>query len=146
MAMLGMLETLGITHGKPFKPDERMKKILTKAAEVGTGHGKNPGLVPENSQRGSITLTQGSVGGNTSFLETPLSTHRITWQSTCAPSMLLRPIGTAKAMVVSVPGQGSQYIGAYQDSKGDWLEWREHVQDTIAEGYSGQHVLVIDGL
>jgi hypothetical protein len=24
-------------------------------------------------------------------------------------------------MVVSVPGQGSQYIGAYQDADGDWL-------------------------
>jgi len=30
-------------------------------------------------------------------------------------------IGTAKSMVVSVPGQGSQYIGAYQDSDGNWL-------------------------
>jgi hypothetical protein len=30
-------------------------------------------------------------------------------------------IGTAKSMVVSVPGQGSQYIGAYQDADGNWL-------------------------
>jgi hypothetical protein len=30
-------------------------------------------------------------------------------------------IGTSKSMVVAVPGQGSQYIGAYQDSKGNWL-------------------------
>jgi hypothetical protein len=30
-------------------------------------------------------------------------------------------IGTAKSMVVSVPGQGSQYIGTYQDADGNWL-------------------------
>ena len=35
MAMLGVLETLGIAHGRPFEPDARMKKILTEAAEVG---------------------------------------------------------------------------------------------------------------
>lgn len=34
-------------------------------------------------------------------------------------------IGTAKAMVMSVPGQGSQYIGAYQDSEGNWLSGRQ---------------------
>jgi hypothetical protein len=31
-------------------------------------------------------------------------------------------VGTAKSMVVSVPGQGSQYIGAYRDSDGNWVQ------------------------
>jgi hypothetical protein len=35
MAMLGMLETLGIAHGRKFEPDERMQEILADAAEVG---------------------------------------------------------------------------------------------------------------
>ncbi len=35
MAILGMLESLGITHGQAFEPDERMKTILTEAATVG---------------------------------------------------------------------------------------------------------------
>jgi hypothetical protein len=30
-------------------------------------------------------------------------------------------IGTAKAMVVAAPGQGSQYAGIYEDSTGAWL-------------------------
>jgi len=30
-------------------------------------------------------------------------------------------IGTAKSMVVAVPGQGSQYIGLYMDASGKWL-------------------------
>jgi hypothetical protein len=32
----GSLATIGIVKGKPFKPDERMKKILTDAAAIGT--------------------------------------------------------------------------------------------------------------
>jgi hypothetical protein len=33
---LGLLAAIGIEKGKPFKPDARMKKILTDAASVGT--------------------------------------------------------------------------------------------------------------
>jgi hypothetical protein len=33
--ILGMLVPLGIEKGKPFKPDERQRKILTEAARVG---------------------------------------------------------------------------------------------------------------
>ncbi|MGB5702003.1 MAG: DUF1254 domain-containing protein, partial [Polyangiales bacterium] len=35
MAMLGVLESLGIAHGQPFEPDARMTAILTEAATVG---------------------------------------------------------------------------------------------------------------
>ncbi len=34
MAMLGVLEVLGIAPGRPFKPDARMKKILNKPASI----------------------------------------------------------------------------------------------------------------
>ena len=34
---LGLLASIGIQKGKPFKPDARMQKILTEAAAVGTG-------------------------------------------------------------------------------------------------------------
>src|SRR5262249_17744234 len=33
---LGLLASIGIEHGKPFAPDERMKKILTDSAAVGS--------------------------------------------------------------------------------------------------------------
>jgi hypothetical protein len=35
----GQLAAIGIVHGKPFAPDERMKKILTDAAAVGQAAG-----------------------------------------------------------------------------------------------------------
>jgi hypothetical protein len=33
--ILGQLASIGIKKGQPFKPDARMKKILSEAAEVG---------------------------------------------------------------------------------------------------------------
>ena len=33
---LGLLASIGIEHGKPFAPDDRMRKILTDAAAVGS--------------------------------------------------------------------------------------------------------------
>ena len=35
MIIYDFLKDLGIEHGKPFNPDERQKRILTRAAEVG---------------------------------------------------------------------------------------------------------------
>jgi hypothetical protein len=38
--LAGQLAGIGIVHGKPFKPDARMKKILTDAAAVGNAAGR----------------------------------------------------------------------------------------------------------
>jgi hypothetical protein len=38
---LGFFQSIGIQKGKPFAPDERMKKILTEAAAVGTATARN---------------------------------------------------------------------------------------------------------
>jgi hypothetical protein len=38
--LLGQLAAIGIVKGKPFKPDARMKKILTDAAAVGNAAGR----------------------------------------------------------------------------------------------------------
>jgi len=47
-------------------------------------------------------------------------------------------IGTSKSMVVAVPGQGSQYIGAYLDSNGHWLigdnTYRIHLPKDVPAG------------
>ncbi|MEZ5570966.1 MAG: DUF1254 domain-containing protein [Halioglobus sp.] len=38
--LAGQLAAIGIVKGKPFKPDEKMKKILTDAAKVGNAAGR----------------------------------------------------------------------------------------------------------
>jgi len=40
MAMLGILETIGIARGRSFEPDQRLRTILTEAAEVGRAMAK----------------------------------------------------------------------------------------------------------
>jgi hypothetical protein len=120
MAMLGMLETLGIAHGQPFKPDARMKMILTEAAQVGRAMAKTVAWQPRTA-KDILYPYPGKSHWKYIFISDPtfhtpdymaidLRT-RYTWEA----------IGTAKAMTVAVPGHGSQYIGTYQDTGGNWL-------------------------
>jgi hypothetical protein len=120
MAMLGILETLGIAHGKSFKPDARMKKILTEAAKVGQAMAKTVAWRPRIA-RDILYAYPGTRQWKYIFFSDP-SFHtpehmeidlrtRYAWEA----------IGTAKSMVLAVPGQGSQYVGTYQDANGKWL-------------------------
>ncbi len=120
MAMLGMLETLGIAHGRPFKPDARMKKILTEAAVVGRAMAKTIAWQPRIPEKYVYAYPgkrqwKNIFFGNVTF-------HEPEYMSIDQRSKYtFEAIGTAKSMVIAVPGHGSQYIGAYQDPKGDWL-------------------------
>ncbi len=120
MAMLGILETLGIAHGKSFKPDARMKKILTEAANVGQAMAKTIAWRPRIA-RDILYAYPGTRQWKYIFFSDP-SFHtpehmeidlrtRYAWEAA----------GTAKSMVLAVPGQGSQYVGTYQDANGKWL-------------------------
>ena len=120
MAMLGILETLGIAHGKSFEPDARMRKILTEAAKVGQAMAKTIAWRPRIA-RDVLYAYPGRrqwkyiFFGDPSFhgpghMEIDLRT-RYAWEA----------IGTAKSMVLAVPGHGSQYVGTYQDADGKWL-------------------------
>jgi len=120
MAMLGMLETLGIVHGRPFEPDARMRKILTEAAEVGRAMAKTVAWQPRTVDD-TLYPYPGKRQWKYIFISDPTFhtakymaidlRSRYTWEA----------IGTAKSMTVAVPGQGSQYIGTYMDSNGKWL-------------------------
>ena len=59
---LGLFASIGIEKGKPFAPDERMKKILTEAAAVGERHFSGHPLSHENE--GSALLSEQRVGHN----------------------------------------------------------------------------------
>jgi hypothetical protein len=68
----GLFASIGIQKGKPFAPDDRMKKILTKAAEVGNATARTM-LWYERDE--SAFLYEGSnwkrgfVGGSYEFLK-----------------------------------------------------------------------------
>jgi hypothetical protein len=120
MAMLGMLETLGIAHGRPFEPDERMKAILTEAATVGRAMAEALAYAPRVPKE-IVYAYPGERRWKKIFFADPTFHEPEYLAIDLRSKYAFEAIGTAKSMVVSVPGQGSQYIGAYQDADGDWL-------------------------
>lgn len=133
MVMLGMLETLGIARGRKFEPDERMRNILADAVEVGVAMARTVGW-DSRSPKEQLYYAPGKRQWKWLFvLDNP-------WFRT--PNYLVidertrftyEAIGTADAMVLQVPGQGSAYIGAYQDSHGAWLSGEKHYTIRLPE-------------
>ena len=120
MAMLGMLETLGIAHGRKFAPDERMKRILTDAATVGRAMAKTLAWKPRIPQD-VLYAYPGKRQWKNIFFGDPTFHTPDYMAVNMRTKYAFEAIGTAKYMVIAVPGQGVQYIGAYHDSDGTWL-------------------------
>lgn len=120
MAMLGILETLGIAHGRKFEPDARMREILTAAAKKGRAMAEVVAWHPRVPEK-SLYPYKGSPWKRIFISADP--TFRT--PNYLAVDQLARygfeAIGTSKSMTVAAPGQGSQYISVYQDENGQWL-------------------------
>jgi len=120
MAMLGMLESLGIAHGREFNPDKRMKKILTAAAKKGRAMAEVVAWHPRVPKK-SLHPYKGSPWKNL-FISADPTFHTPDYLAVDQRSRYgFEAIGTSKSMTVAAPGQGSQYISVYQDNKGRWL-------------------------
>ncbi len=133
--LLGLLAAVGIVHGKPFEPNERMRKILEDAVVVGNATARTVTFAarPEegfafypNSQWQSALF----VGGY-EFLNPP---PQITAEGAIAgPSDGARKLsartnffymatGTTPAMCMRLTGIGSQYIYAMRDGEGAYFD------------------------
>ena len=137
MAMLGMLETLGIAHGRPFEPDERLRGILTEAAEVGRAMAKTlawNARIPDDL----LYAYPGERRWKFIFFGDPTFHTPDYMAIDQRAKYAFEAIGTSKSMVVAVPGQGSQYAGVYQDSSGGWLTgehtYRIHLPKDVPAG------------
>jgi len=119
MAMLGMLAPLGIVHGQPFKPDQRVRGILERAAKVGNAmsrtiayNSRNPNRVyVEGSKWEFVFLTKSATFETESYLDVDAS---VTFSH--------QALFTAQGMVKKIVGKGSQYLAAYKDGEGNWLD------------------------
>ena len=120
MAMLGILETLGIAHGRSFEPDQRMRAILTEAAEVGRAMAKTLAWKPR-IQKDILYAYPGKRQWKYIFFGDPEFQTPNYMAIDQRSKYTFEAIGTAKSMVVAVPGQGSQYIGIDKDVSGKWL-------------------------
>jgi hypothetical protein len=130
---LGVLASIGIEKGKPFAPDERMKKILTESAAVGNATAR--AIVFKSRLKDAYFYPESAwctpfVGGSHEFLAQPgvrnldARTMMFYYATFITPAM-------AKKMV----GVGSQYAGAFVDSEGKPLDgsktYRIHLPPNI---------------
>jgi hypothetical protein len=118
--VLGQLAAIGIEKGKPFAPDERMKKILTDAAAIGNATARASVF---RSRQSDAYLYPNSawftcfIGGSYQFDSQPgvrnldARVHFIYYATVVTP-----------AMAAKIVGKGSQYAAAVTDSQGNPLD------------------------
>ena len=118
--ILGMLAAIGIQKGKSFAPDDRMKKILDEAAQVGTAaqrsiiwHNRDESVVmwPD-----SKSWEVGFAGGSYAFENDGVSliNDRVRFHfyaTGITPAMVKPPVGT-----------GSSYVIGLRDAEGNPLD------------------------
>lgn len=116
---LGLFAAIGIEKGKPFAPDDRLKKILTDAAAVGDATARS--LAYRNRMKEAYFYPNSAwmtpfVGGSYKFEENGAV-------NLDAKSMFFfYATGVTPAMTMKMVGQGSQYAGAFVDAKGNPLD------------------------
>ncbi len=116
-AMRGMLASIGIVKGQPFNPDAKMKALLEKAGHVGFkmaatvnyDHRPKPLIYEDRNYE------QVFIGGSPVF-------EKDTYRHLDAPiAFFHKAYSTSEAMVIAMPGKGSQYVLGLRDSNGDML-------------------------
>jgi hypothetical protein len=118
----GLFASIGIQKGMPFAPDERMKKILTRAAEVGNATARTLFWYERDK---SAFLYEGSnwkmgfVGGSYEYLKDKGMGGR---NIDARAQFYFMATFNSPAMVLKLVGKGSQYAWGYLDETGDYLD------------------------
>jgi hypothetical protein len=132
--LAGQLAAIGIVHGKEFKPDERMKKILSDAAAVGNATGRalnwryalaHPGWAYYTDSLWGNMLFEGGA-----FFETPPPAYEGKGMFKPYPPTGARTLDSRAAfyyaytldspgMIMRIPGVGSQYLMGFLDADGN---------------------------
>ena len=117
--MYGMLATIGIEKGKAFNPNERMQKILKKAAK--TAHGIARSLM--FSPRADNAWYYEGKHWTLPFL-TPNARFEVDGRPLLdeRTAFFFGAFGTSAGMVKSFVGKGSKYINTFTDNNGKFLE------------------------
>lgn len=117
--MYGMLAMLGIEKDKPFKPDERMKKILLRAAKDGRAQMLVAGFASNRPDRfvwKDLKWEYATLRWENGDFELPTGIDleaRDRWFS--------QAVGMSPKMVLRVEGAGSLYWLGLRDKKGVYL-------------------------
>ena len=153
--LMGQLAAIGIVKGKPFEPDERMRRILEDAAAVGNATSRALFFDPRASEGfgyydGSGWFNMLWVGGYTFETPPPLVTDQgiKPFPATgvrklhSRTSFLYAATGVTPAMCMRLTGIGSQYLMTVKDADGNRLDGGEDLPGDAAAGHPGGAVLV----
>ena len=114
-----MMQAIGIEKGKPFQPDEKMKAILSEAAQLGGAMARANTFASSDPRvfyypdRKWEAVPEGMT---------------YTFSTDGAPQIDARNFvyymaaGNSPAMMAKNVGQGSQYLWTYRDSEGNFLD------------------------
>jgi len=132
MAMRGMAATLGIVKGQPFQPDARMKAMLNTAAEVAF----KMAAVDSYDSRYSNKLIYPDRKWEVVFLGgSPVFRKNSYLDFDAMINFFHKAYSTSAAMVLAMPGKGSQYLLGLRDADGDYLSggasYRLHVPANV---------------
>tara|TARA_R110001599_G_scaffold353880_1_gene601976 strand:- start:89698 stop:91404 length:1707 start_codon:yes stop_codon:yes gene_type:complete len=146
--IMGSLAAIGIAKGKPFKPDARMKDILIDAAAIGTAVSRTLNWRPRDSEGfyyypDSAWMNMLFVGGYDFDAPPPevSADGTITVNPTTGArklnartAMFYYATGITPAMIMRLTGIGSQYLGAFFDSNGDYFDGGKTYKVTLPKG------------
>jgi hypothetical protein len=144
---LGLLAAVGIVKGQPFKPGERMRKILQDAVAVGNATARTISFAPRPEEGfayypGSAWFNMLFTGGY-EFLDPP---PQITADGAVpSPGDGARKLnsriaffypytGITPAMCMRLTGIGSQYLMVMRDSGGEFLDGARGYRLTLPPG------------
>lgn len=122
----GQLAAIGLVHGQPFAPDDRMRAILSRAALIGAGLSRVAAYAPRDPDATLYgSWTNPFVGGSHEFLRGGARLLDARTQFHYLATVI------TPAMAHAQVGAGSAYAYTIHDSNGDLLDgartYRLHV-------------------
>jgi hypothetical protein len=116
---LGLFASIGIAKGQPFAPDERMKKILTDAANIGAATARTLAFKIRSKEAYYFENSQWRLPffGGYKFQSSPGVSNL-----DGAVFYYFFATGVTPAMEEKLVGRGSQYPWTANDAKGDPLD------------------------
>ncbi|HEY4325185.1 MAG TPA: DUF1254 domain-containing protein [Mucilaginibacter sp.] len=113
---MGLMKAIGMEPGKPFQPDERMTKILERAANTGQAMARTISFFGNDEGRyhwPDRKYSEAFMGGSPSFVKDGHTNHN------ARTYFFYLACGTSNLMASTTPGVGQAYPWASRDKDGN---------------------------